>query len=150
MERLMGLLSYSDLYYSSIVQDSLWPGETQLTCVYCKVYYRPWYVDLIIRVAESSVLGWFLEVSLMVQVSSINRAFRHFSPNFSNSADDSPDRTASWVGLFDRIEIVYHLSHQLPGLGPTEDKTKKIVKFSSGQLQTSWREQRTEVVTQSR
>ena len=66
-------------------------------------------LDRFMLLSESSLLGWFLEVSLIViiegrsqvQVSLIViiKLFHNFSPNFSHSADDSPDQTV------DRIKV---------------------------------------------
>ena len=77
-------------------------------------------LDRLIVLSKSSLLGWFLQVSLIViikgrspmevsliviikQVSAglslIIKLFHHFSPNLSNSDHDSPDQTV------DRIKI---------------------------------------------
>ena len=88
-------------------------------------------LDRLIVLSNSSLLGWFLYVSLIVIIkgrspmevsliviikqvwawlSLIIKPFHHFSPNLSNSAHDSPDQT------HDRIKILYSLriSHPTP------------------------------------
>ena len=104
--------------------------------------------------SESSLLGWFYEVSLIVIINvrsqsppgliikgldnqaresliiSDNQAFHDASPNLSNSADDSPDQTV------DRIKIEYHLPiltihHTPPGLPGTRLTSEFGVKTNS-------------------
>ena len=75
---------------------------------------------MLIWLSESSLLGWFSEVSpirdnqgkvtlrlskgwIIREWKTDNQAFRHVSPYFSQSADDSPDQTV------DRTKIECHL-----------------------------------------
>jgi hypothetical protein len=60
-------------------------------------------LDRLIVLSKSSLLGWFLQVSLIVIIKGrspmeaslivIIKNFHHFSPNLSNSEHDSPDQT---------------------------------------------------------
>ncbi len=92
-------------------------------------------LDRLIVLSESSILGWFLQVSLIViikgrspmevsfiviikQVSSwlslIIKLFHHFSPNLSNSAHDSLDQTG------DMIQIKYNPQSSHPSKFPPD------------------------------